>query len=62
MDQGDFGMSPTGTIPKLIETKKALAKKYTNLARICGSRPRQKRLLNRATAYAREAQRIAMAQ
>lgn len=43
----------------LAEVKLALAKKYENLARITGSRPRRKTLLNRAARYFRDAKKAA---
>ncbi len=47
------------TNARLRETKLALAKKYDNLAKIVGSRPRQKRLLNQAAKYRRQAEQLA---
>jgi hypothetical protein len=39
----------------LIETKLTLAKKYETLAAASGSKPKAKRLLNRAAHYRRQA-------
>ncbi len=47
------------TQAKLAQTKLALAKKYENLARLSGSKPRRQRLLNRAEGYRRQAEQIA---
>jgi hypothetical protein len=49
----------TKKVEKLIETKQALAKKYANLAKISGSKPRQKKLLNQSNKYVRQVQRLA---
>lgn len=49
----------TKKVEKLIATKQALAKKYDNLAKICGSKPRKKKLHNQANKYVRQAERLA---
>ncbi len=40
---------------RLAEVKLALARKYDNLARLAGSRPKQKTLRNHAADFRREA-------
>jgi len=40
---------------KLAQVKLALARKYVNLARLSGSKPRSKRLLNHAHRFRRQA-------
>lgn len=49
----------TKKIERLIQTKQALAKKYDNLAKISGSKPRKKKLHNQANKYTRQVERLA---
>jgi hypothetical protein len=48
----------TKKVENLIATKQALAKKYANLAKISGSKPRQKKLHNQANKYLRQVERL----
>ena len=52
-------MTKQESVNKLVQTKLALAEKYTRLAKVCKSRPQQKVLLNRVDKYQRQAADLA---
>ena len=51
-------MSHADVILKLAETKRALAEKCENLAKLAGSQPKRKKLLHSAEKYRRQAEHL----
>jgi hypothetical protein len=52
-------MTKEKTLANLAEVKRALAKKYENLARVTKSKPRKKTLMNHADRFLRQAKKAA---
>lgn len=50
-------MTKEAKLAHLAEVKLALAKKYENLARVAGSKPAKKRLMNHADRFLRQAKK-----
>ncbi len=51
-------MSQADVTLKLAQTKRALAEKYENLAKLAGSQPKRKKFLHSAEKYRRQAEQL----